>query len=131
MDLLKNKDLLRSLLRQSDLLNTINGGVSQTSVSMNKSAHGIVIRMSAPSVPVEAFNILLDYGQLTVFSEIHEQEEEGENKMRVPMFMKTFTIPCTVDTDKMEAFYESGELRILLPYKNQESLRRQLPISSI
>jgi HSP20 family protein len=132
MNLLKNKDLLRELVMQGDLMNTIHGGICETRVKVFKAKDYMVIKVIAPSVPAASFNIVLDYNKLTLFSQFHpETEGVPQSRLKMPMFIKTFDVPATVDTDKMEALYETGQLKIILPYKRQDSLQRMVPIKTV
>lgn len=131
MNFLKNKDLLRDLLKFGDLTNTLHGGVVQTEFTVTALEENIVIRISAPSVPAKAFSIALNFNKLTLFSTLHTGHKEGKDRISIPMFITTYNVPATVDTDRMEAFYGKGELKIILPYKSHESLHRMVPIKSI
>jgi HSP20 family protein len=132
MNLLNNKDLLRGLLLHADLANTINGGISQTNVQVTNNDNIMLIRVSAPAVHAEAFNIILNYNKLTLFSELPQDETNTSGTpVRVPMFIKTFNLPATVDTDKMEAFFEAGELKIILPHKPKKNMQRRVNIKNL
>lgn len=135
MNILRNKELLRGLLIQSDVLNTINGGTSQTSVNLVTTKESFIVKVKAPSVPVEAFNIVLNYNKITVFTEVMSQIEEesfsddAEDLVKIPMFLKTFDIPYLVDSDKIEAVYEDNEVKIIMPFKeDSENLLRKINI---
>ncbi len=134
MNLLENKEFLRGLLRQSDLLNTVNGGVSLPSFSVQSSEEVITVKVSAPAVSFEAYKILLDHKNLIIYAEVSdnkgEDSEEGAS-VKYPLFMRSFEIPSMVDSDKIEAYFEDKQLRILLPFKNQQRLQRLVPIKSI
>jgi HSP20 family protein len=132
-NLLKNKELLRDMLKQIDLLNTINGGSAQTSVDVVGNLDSIIIKVSAPTVPSEAFNVLLDYTKLTVSIFAKEEIDYIPDKLHLPavapVFMKTFDLPAFVDLDKIEAFHENNELKVILPFRDTtESLQRLIDI---
>ena len=136
-NLLENRALLREMLKQIDLFNTINGGFAMTSVDVTGTMESIIIKVSAPTVPVEAFNVLLDYTKLTVSifakeeKEWEDFEESGNLEMPAlaPLFIKTFDLPAFVDLDKIEAVHENDELQVILPFKDTtESLQRLIDI---
>jgi HSP20 family protein len=60
-----------------------------------------------------------------------EHEERKENYQRIECtfgtFSRAFTLPATVDIEKIEANVESGVLKIRLP-KREESKPRQISI---
>jgi len=60
-----------------------------------------------------------------------EHEEKRENYQRIECvfgtFSRSFTLPGTVDTEKIEANVDNGVLKIRLP-KREESKPKQIPI---
>lgn len=116
-NLLSNKKLLRSFLKQCDLLNTINGGIVATRSELLRTENCLVIRISAPSVSLPAYNIFLEKRELIISSVLLDKSiEHTQSFMELPLFSKRFNIPLEVDLDKIEAIYENDELRILLPF---------------
>src|SRR4051794_3567402 len=112
MNLLEKKEQLRLILKQSDLINTMNGGVVDTTVNIIRSDSRIIINVSAPSVSGKAFKVLLNHDQLTVFSLLTVEDfpySRGESTS-VPMFIKTFEIPANIDLDNIQAEQNDDEL---------------------
>ena len=60
MDFLKHKTLLKELLKQADIMNTVNGGVRKTEYSAKMLGDDIIIEVSNPSIPPEAFNFTIN-----------------------------------------------------------------------
>lgn len=117
MNLFNNKGILRKLLLQSDMLNTINGGTASTSVKTEEKNGNLIITVSAPSLPAEAYNIILNQNNLIIFSVLtfgmdHSSEEEFFN---VPFFTKSFALPINIESENIEAIHENGELRVIIP----------------
>lgn len=132
-NLLENRVLLRDMLKQIDLFNTINGGTASTNVDVTGNADSIVIRVSAPTFPVDSFNVLLDYTKLTVSifakEELNEVDQDWDMPALAPVFMKTFDLPAFVDLDRIEAIHENSELKVILPFRDTtESLQRLIDI---
>jgi HSP20 family protein len=128
-NILQNKELLRDLLRHVDLFNSINGGTVMTSIDVVGYEDRILVKVSAPTVNVDAFNILLNYTRLTISIWIKEEHAGKRRPVLVPMFAKGFDIPALVDLDKIEALFEDGELNVILPFKEiEESLQRTIEI---
>ena len=120
MNLLTQKELLRNLLFSSDLLNTMNGGTAMTYVNAEETPQEIIIRVSAPSVPAEAFQVIVEAKRLVICS-LLERPLAGENrKLAMPMFSHEFPIPAHADPDQAEAIYENGQLKITLPLRPSE-----------
>lgn len=132
-NILADKKLLRSLLKQGDILNTINGGISSTFVKTEHTEKSIVIYFSTPGLGFESYKILLNNYKLTVFTtnSIIEGGDTGI-PMAIPMFLKTFDIPETVNLNSIEALFEDGSLRIILPFKEKrENQQRFIDIKQI
>lgn len=128
-----NNNILKGFANQLDLLNTMNGGVSMTSVDVEQTDNSIIIKVSAPAVSPEAFDVLVDFNKLVVMSELKNQplvsEPSGDDNFRIPMFFKVFDIPFFVDGNDIEAIYEDGELNIILPIKETgKQLQRKIDI---
>jgi HSP20 family protein len=121
-----NKNLLKQLAHQFDLMNTINGGVSMTLVNVEDFESKTEIKISAPSVRVESFNLYLNNNKLMIFSVLPQDVQENYLPVAIPMFSRTFTLPAYVDEEKIEAIYEEDVLRIVLPYKAglKENIRK-------
>ena len=123
MKLINDKKFLRTIAQQIDLWNTLGGGVVQTNVAVEKRKKGIVIRVSAPSVNPEAFQILLQQNKLTLFAALPSQENA---EMQAPLFHQEFILPLNAALDKIKAVYEGNELQVRVPFF--ESSTRQIDI---
>jgi HSP20 family protein len=134
MNILDNKELLRGLLKQSDILNTIHGGSVSTSAETFFTAENMIVKIFAPSVNPEAYNVVLNNNELIIFSVVTEgtENKSADELMAVPMYLEKFKIPARVDTDKIEALLENGELRVILPFRTSEKNRlRQIKIKQL
>ncbi len=85
-----------------------------------------------PGVDQKAVKLNLDNNTLTISGTRRlEHEEERENYQRIESvygnFSRAFTLPATVDTDKVEAHMENGVLTIRLP-KREEVKPKQIEI---
>lgn len=118
MDFLKNKSLLRELLKQANVMNTVNGGVHQTDFRVMNVGNDIVIKVSNPSVSPEAFNFTVSENNLLINVMYFDQSKAGDQPSMYPMFFKDVIIPYYVDINRIEAIYDEGVFKILLPYNN-------------
>lgn len=94
------------------------------------------IEVAAPGLHKEDFKIDLENNVLTVSSEREEKKEVNEEKvMRKEFsyysFTRSFTLPMTVNADKIEASHKDGILYITIPKKEEakEKPARQIKIS--
>ncbi|EMR01072.1 Hsp20/alpha crystallin family protein [Cesiribacter andamanensis] len=119
MNILQHKDLLHGLLKQGDVLNTLNGGMAMTYVEEQEHEDHKVLTFWAPSVPAEAFNIVLNINTLVVFSLLPSSADDAEaGSFNIPMFFRKFRLPAYIDVNNIEAVHEGDRLSILLPYKD-------------
>jgi HSP20 family protein len=91
-----------------------------------------VLSCDLPGMDQKDIKINLDNNTLTISGTRKlEHEDKRENYQRVECvfgtFSRSFTLPGTVDTDKIEANVEKGVLKIRLP-KREESKPRQISI---
>lgn len=122
---------------QLDLLNTLYGGSSQATFNVDKADDKLVVRLKAPGVGPEAFNVLVEgnklvlYTLLTTRTESEDDDEEQEiHRLAVPMFMRVLDIPTFVDSDQIDAVYEHGRVTVTLPFKDEEQLHRRIDIKN-
>lgn len=120
MNFLNNRSILRELLRQGDLMNTIYGGVSETSFKVEKVGEDLVVKVSNPSVSPNAFNFIVKGDELLINIMAKEKSSvEGKEPMMYPMFFKAIKIPYYIDLSGIEATYQDGEFKVFLPYNNK------------
>jgi HSP20 family protein len=125
MKLIKDKEFLKNIAHQIDLLNTIGGGVSETYVQIEKYKKGAVINVWAAGVSPDSFKVVLHNNQLTLFSILHDQENP---EMAAPLFNRTFVLPPQVDLGRIEAVHEDGQLQVRLPYFEGTNKPREIEI---
>ncbi|WP_245756186.1 Hsp20/alpha crystallin family protein [Pontibacter chinhatensis] len=128
MKLIKDKEFLRNIAHQINLLNTIGGGVSETYVDIKKYKRGAVINVWAAGVSPELFKVVLHQNQLTVFSVLHNPENP---EMAAPLFNRTFILPPQVDLSRIEAVHEDGQLQVRLPYFEDINKPREIKIKQL
>lgn len=92
--------------------------------------------IAAPGMNKEDFKIDLDNNILTISSEVEDaRREEGKNYTRKEFyygsFSRAFTLPKTIDTDKIKADYDNGILKISLPKKDEArvDMKKEIKIS--
>ncbi|RYC69220.1 MULTISPECIES: Hsp20/alpha crystallin family protein [Spirosoma] len=121
---------------QIDLLNTLYGGSSQTTMQVEREDERLVITLSAPGVRANAFNVLVEGSKLVLYTllvntSVTQDEEGGSQRLAVPMFLRVLDIPSFVDADQIEAIHEHGQVMIMLPFKDEEHLHRRIDIKDL
>ncbi|PRY24815.1 HSP20 family protein [Spirosoma oryzae] len=122
---------------QLDLLNTLHGGSSRATFKVDKEDDKLIVRLKAPGVGPEAFNVLVEGNKLVLYTLLTtlndsdaDDEEEAVQRLAVPMFMRVLDIPTFVDSDLIDAIYEHGRVTVTLPFKDEEQLHRRIDIKN-
>ena len=102
-------------------------------VDVYEDAHKVVLKMEVPGIKQEDMDIRLENQTLTVKGERKfEKEEKEENFHRIERsygsFVRSFTVPQTVDTESVSASYDAGVLTITMN-KKAEAKPKQVKIS--
>ncbi len=115
---------------ENDLFDWSNRNYSSTnttlpSVNIKESDVEFEVEVAAPGLTKKDFRIELNHDQLTVSSakEIADETKEGQEfslrEFSYQSFSRTFTLPNSADSEKIEAKYENGILRIIIPKKEE------------
>ena len=105
-------------------------GVNIPSVNVMESKHEFMIEIAAPGLEKEGFKIELHLNLLTISSDKEDNADENAQKfMRrefcYTCFKRSFTLPHSVDTEKIEANYKNGILQVAIPKKDE--IKDQIP----
>jgi HSP20 family protein len=94
------------------------------------------LNLAAPGLKKDDFKIQLDNNMLTVSSEIEDEKQEvGKNYTRreyhFGSFSRSFTLPKSIDLEKIKADYDNGILKVMLPKKEEAKLevKKEIKIS--
>ncbi len=102
-------------------------------VDVYEDEHNVTLKVEVPGIDEKDIDIRLENNTLTVHGERKiEKEEKEENYRRVERqygsFTRTFTLPTTVDAEKVSANYDKGVLSITLP-KKAEAKPKQIKVN--
>ncbi len=91
-------------------------------VDIAENENEIVLTADVPGVKMDDIDIKVENGTLTISGkrEFQKQEEKGgyhRIERSYGSFQRVFTLPDSVDTEKVEASYEDGVLKVVLPKK--------------
>lgn len=92
------------------------------SANVSEEADKFNLELSAPGFEKSDFKIVLNKGQLTISGE-HKVEKEASEKnytrkeYNYGSFQRSFTLPEDVNEEKIDAKYENGILKVVLPKK--------------
>ena len=96
--------------------------------------HNVVLKLEVPGVNEADLNVSVENNILTIQGERKfEKEEKEENFHRIERrygsFTRTFKLPNTVDSDRVEAGYDKGVLKITLA-KRAEAKPKQIKVGN-
>jgi HSP20 family molecular chaperone IbpA len=117
----------KHLLTTVDVLNTLNGGVSEPYLSFREQASGRELRVRVPGVSKEMLQVEINDNQLSVFYLI--PMESAGKKMYFPKEVTKQTIPYFIEITGIHATYEENELVVKLPFNElSNGYNRKIPI---
>ncbi|MFC5412334.1 Hsp20/alpha crystallin family protein [Larkinella bovis] len=126
------ENTLKGMGGQFDLLNTLYGGSSMTRMETEQEDDRLIIKLSAPGVGPDAFNVLIDGKKLVLYTLLQQKNvTEGAQSLAVPMFLRVIDIPDFVDADHIEALQEHGQVLIHLPFKDGQHFQRRVEIQNL
>ncbi|MBW6479979.1 MAG: Hsp20/alpha crystallin family protein [Bacteroidales bacterium] len=111
--------------------------MSVPAVNVLEDPDNFKIEVAAPGLEKKDFKIDLDNNVLTISSEKeykHEEEKDGKYMRRefaYASFKRSFTLPESVDADKIKANYKEGLLYINIPKREEAKQKppKQISIS--
>lgn len=101
-----------------------NTGMSLPKVNIKESADAFDVEMAVPGFKKSDFKINVDNFTLSISAEIEENKEDTDEgytrrEFGYSSFKRTFTLPETVNEDKINANYNEGVLKIHIPKKEE------------
>ena len=102
-------------------------------VDVYEDEHNVTLKIEVPGIDEKDIDVRIENNLLTVHGERKfEKEEKEENFRRVERqygsFTRSFTLPNTVDAEKVQASYEKGILKIQLA-KKAEAKPKQIKVN--
>lgn len=113
MNLLKNKDVLRSLLFQGDQMNTLAGGVAKIDFKIEEQPNGFFIVINAPGIEAEQLKVISDQNSLQIFATLKQPSES--TGVMIPLFFRKVDLPIFANTSEVEAIHQQNRLEIFVP----------------
>lgn len=124
-------DFSRTLEGESE---TLGAGNFVPAVDVYEDAHKVSLKLEVPGIKPDDLDIRVEGRTLTVRGERKfENEEKEENFHRIERrygsFVRSFTLPATVDTDSIDAQSADGVLTISLA-KKPEAKPKQITVKA-
>ncbi len=104
------------------------------SVNIRETEEGFGLELAAPGLKKDDFRVNLDNQTLTISAELKREEEEKSEKLirrefSYNSFSRSFSLPKTIDLDKIKADYKDGILSISLPKREEAKVAVNREIS--
>ena len=102
-------------------------------VDVYEDEHNVTLKIEVPGIEEKDIDVRIENNLLTVHGERKfEKEEKEENYRRIERqygsFTRSFTLPNTVDAEKVNANYDKGVLKITLA-KKAEAKPKQIKVN--
>lgn len=109
---------------ETGFLSNFNAGITLPAVNIKENADEFFLEIAVPGMKKSDFNIDIDNKILSISSETkeeHEKEEENYTRREFgySSFKRTFTLPDTIASDKINAQYKDGILTVHLPKREE------------
>jgi HSP20 family protein len=92
-----------------------------------ETAEGITLQVDLPGHDPKAIEVKVENDTLTLKSErkVERSDKEGAHRLErsFGVYTRSFVLPRTVDTSKVEARYEQGVLTLTLPRRDESRPR--------
>ena len=128
--------LFRSLIDGlfNDSLTRSGGSLFVPKVDIIENEKAYELHVAAPGLSKEDFNIELTDNLLTVSGErkfSNEKKDKNYHSIETQYgaFSRSFTLPENVDTEKINAKYNSGILELTIPKDEKKALKSTIKVS--
>ena len=108
-----DRNLIRNLARTADILNTINGGMSQTTIKIHNSEQEWLIKVKTPGVDLDnlRLEVLDNHLYIQQMMEIDQNSSE-----KAPYVISMIPLIRQINIDAISATFEDGWTVIKLPF---------------
>lgn len=111
---------------------SLKSGTWTPPVDLAEDAEKIVVRIEVPGIDEKELKVSFEDGLLTVSGERHFEQKEDRNYHRIERtygsFVRTFSLPRSVDGNAISANYTNGVLELEIP-KREDAKPRQIQIN--
>ena len=118
--------LMNEFFNDDFRMNVINNNHSVPSVNSIENDNSFEIDLAVPGMKKDDFTIQLNDKVLVISSENTNSVENNSmslNEFNYSSFQRSFTVPETVELDKIRANYKNGILKVKLP-KKKDSIKK-------
>jgi HSP20 family molecular chaperone IbpA len=102
------------LITSIDVLNTLNGGLSEPAMTMNHHEDFREIRVKVPGIKLDDIHIEMHNNSLSIYYFLNLVS--GEKLIQLPRFVYSRNVPYFIDISKITAKLDGEELVVTLPF---------------
>jgi HSP20 family molecular chaperone IbpA len=110
----RNSNNYLDLITSIDVLNTVNGGVSEPQMNMSHFEDYREIRLKVPGIKQEEVHVEVHNNNLSIYYYINMVS--SDKLIQLPRFVYNRTVPYFIDINKIKARIEGDELIVHLPF---------------
>jgi HSP20 family protein len=118
-----SKNFPNEIINHVDILNTIGGGVSMTSVNVLVQDDQFIIKVHTPGLNKFAYHVEVINNTVLIYSLLSFDKNEGE--IQVPSFVKYVPLPKNANAEEIHAVHEDGELKVIVPVNTQQNHKQR------
>ncbi|MBT8183831.1 MAG: Hsp20/alpha crystallin family protein [Eudoraea sp.] len=112
-----------------------NLGANLPAVNIRENEKDYELELAVPGMKKDDFNVEVDNNIMTISAEVNTESDVSEDsytrrEFSFTSFKRSFTLPETIDEDKIKASYVDGILKFTLP-KKEEALPKPKRMISI
>lgn len=134
LPILKNRDLFPSIVDEFFGRDFMPGmfefqtGINMPSVNIVEGKEDFRIEVAAPGLSKDDFKVNLENNVLTISSEKEDRKEQKEERyMRrefsYTSFRRSFSLPNSVDSEKINASHNNGVITITIPKREEAKVK--------
>lgn len=109
-------------------------GAEHATLDVYEEGNNLIVEASLPGMKPEDVDVSIEGGMLTIRGETKADEERKDRNYlirehRRGSFARSVRLPDNVDTDKVQANFDNGVLRLVFP-KSEQSKVKRIPLTS-
>jgi len=118
----------------NEFMSNFNTGITLPAVNVIDSANEFIVEMAVPGLKKSDFEINIDNHILSIGVEKETEDQENSKtytrrEFGYASFKRTFSIPKSVDVEKISASYNDGVIKVVLPKLDEAKKKPKRSIS--
>ncbi len=124
-----SKNEVHRILTSANVLNTLNGGMVESQISVIRDLHEYHVKVTAPGISEDNLKVEIVEKHLIVSHQLEFQLQDGKSII-VPHVLAACPLSLDIDHSRISADYNDGLLEVTLPLSDFTSgYRREINIT--